>query len=372
MAAVQHLHNDAIHDLLINLSKDEAINFRNIVEKTFEDFSAGGERQIQPEPCASNRPDGRRILFRGFSSDVCVGTKIVVEPPTKANGTKDPLRGTILLMDGQGIPTSILDAEEVTGYRTSMNVMVPFSWRKKVDKIVIFGTGMQALWHSRLILRLRGPEVKTITYVGVFKSQADEFIAKISGENDTNWKASVSFDFLDATSSDFQKRIETRLSDVDCVFCTTPSRKPLFPARYLTKRLGNGANQPLVSAIGSWQTDMIELDPELLRTVATSGGYNPETGTTKGAVLVDDRNYALLNSGEMVQSKVTSSDLVELGHIVALRNGKTQPVNGENVADTNRFISEGFVVYKSIGVSTTDLTVADAIQTLIQSKQSRL
>ena len=237
MAAIQHLRNDAIHSLLINLSKDETIAFRDIIEKTFEDFSTGGERERQPAPCISNRPDDRRILYRGFSSESKMGVKIVVEPPTKAGGTKDPIRGAILLMDGQGIPTAILDAEEVTGYRTSTNVMVPFCWRKKVDQIIIFGTGVQALWHSRLILRLRGLEVRTITYVGSSKIRADDLITRIIRENDERWKSPVLFDFLGATSAAFQDEIKSRLATVDYVFYTTPSRKPLFPAHYLTGRL---------------------------------------------------------------------------------------------------------------------------------------
>ena len=228
---------------------------------------------------------------------------------------------------------------------------------------------MQALWHTRLILTLRGSEVKSITFVNPFKDQVDTLIATVSKENEARWKSDCSFHFVNTSAPDFQQQIETCLSDIDCVFCTTPSRKPLFPASYLTKRKSSG-RQPFISAIGSWQSDMIELDPALLHhAIAADGGYNPVIGEPKGVVLVDDRDYALLNSGEVVQSKLTSQDMVELGQIIALRSGKLQSLHNTQLEQTNRFISEGFIVYKSIGVSLTDLTAGNAVLALRQKKK---
>ncbi|KAH7133971.1 hypothetical protein EDB81DRAFT_870693 [Dactylonectria macrodidyma] len=372
MANIQYLGNDVVHDLLINLTKDEVITFQKTLEQTFEDFSVGGERQYQPDPSAMVRPNGQRTLFRPFTSDTSVGAKLIVEPPPKSDGKRDPLHGILILMDGEGNPTGVLGAEEVTGYRTSMNAMVPFSWRNNVDNIVIFGGGMQALWHTRLILTLRGSEVQTITYVNTSQDRIDALIEKVSKENDARWKSGCSFHFIDTTASDFQQQIETRLSDIDCVFCTTPSTKPLFPARYLTKQKSNG-RQPFISAIGSWQSDMIELDPALLHHgIVANGGYDPASDEAKGVVLVDDRNYALDNSGEVIQSKITAKDMVELGQIVALKSGRTQPLSDKHVEETNRFVSEGFVVYKSIGVSLTDLAAGNAVLALAQKKQHHL
>jgi len=372
MDNIQTLGNNAIFQLFINLTKDEALSFRNTIEQTLEDFSVSGERQFQPEPSAVTRPDGQRTLFRAFTSGSSVGAKIVVEPALEPDGKKEPLHGILILMDEKGNLTGVLGAEEVTGYRTSMNVMVPFSWRKHVDNILIFGGGVQALWHARLILTLRGSEVKTITFANPFKDQVDKLIETVSEENNTRWKSNLSFHFIDTTASDFQQQIKARLSDIDCVFCTTPSRKALFPASYLTMRNGNG-RQPFISAIGSWQSDMMELDPALLHyAIASETGYNPSSDESQGVMLVDDRDYALRNSGEVVQSKIAASDMVELGQIIALRSGKTKPLNSQHIQKTNSFISQGFVVYKSIGVGLTDLTAANATLALKKQKEHRL
>ncbi|KAF7516959.1 hypothetical protein PCG10_001701 [Penicillium crustosum] len=368
MNNMQYLDNDTVHQLLINLTKDEAISFRNTIEQTLAEFSTGGERQYQPNPSAVTRPNGSRALFRPFTSNQCFGAKLVVTPPPRPDGKKDSLHGILILTDGLGNPTGVIGAEEVTGYRTSMNAMVPFSWRKNVDNIVIFGGGMQALWHTRLILTLRGSEVKSITFVNPSKDRVDALIATVSKENEARWKSNCSFHFIHTSAPDFHQQVETRLSDIDCVFCTTPSKTPLFPASYLTKR-ESSSRQPFISAVGSWQSDMIELDPALLHhAIAVDGGYNPVTGEAQGVVLVDDRDYALLDSGEVVQSKCTAEQMVELGQIIALRSAKLQSVHPKQVEQTNRFISEGFVVYKSVGVSLTDLTAANAILALREKK----
>ncbi|KAE8416785.1 hypothetical protein BDV36DRAFT_284308 [Aspergillus pseudocaelatus] len=372
MSEIRILDNSTVHGMLINLSKAETVGFRQVVERTFEDFSVNGERQFQPMPSVANRPNGQNTLFRPFTSDTGIGTKITVEPPTRPDGKKDPLHGVIVLVDGKGYPKGLLSSEEVTGYRTSMNVMVPFSWRKHVGDIIIFGSGMQALWHTRLILMLRGEEVKSITYVSPMRDQAQQLIATVSAENSARWNANCSFQFIDNNSPDFQQTLELRLRDVDCIFCTTPSKKPLFPASYVANR---GSRQPLISAIGSWQADMIELDPELLNlAVAPNAGYNFLTGKDDGAILVDDRDFALTNSGELVKSRTNAKDVIELGEILALRSGKLSPQSTREMAaeKTDHFIAEGLVIYKSVGVSLTDLTVSDAILKLAKERQQKL
>ncbi|KAL5362024.1 hypothetical protein BJX96DRAFT_185752 [Aspergillus floccosus] len=369
MNNTQFLDSTTIRHLLLNLTKAETISFRDAIEQTLADFSAAGERRYQPDPSAVTRPNGQRTLFRPFTSDLSVGVKIIVEAPPRPDGKKDPLHGVLILTDGQGNPTGVLSAEEVTGYRTSMNAMVPFSWRTYVDNIVIFGSGMQALWHTRLILALRGSEVKTITFVNSSKERIDNLIETVCRENEVRWKSECSFHAINTTTSDYQEQVKNRLRDADCIFCTTPSRKPLFPVSYLTEQNSLG-RQPFVSAVGSWQPDMVELDPALLHyAIASDGGYNPSSSEAKGVVLVDDQHYALENAGEIVQSQVTARDLVELGQIIALRSGKIEPLHQQLVQQTNRFISQGFVVYKSIGVSLTDLTAGNTVLALYQKKQ---
>ncbi|CAG7925229.1 unnamed protein product [Penicillium olsonii] len=365
--SIQFLDNPTVLDLLINLSQEEAVGLRRVVEQTFQDFSVGGERQYQPAPSFVNRPNGHTALFRPFTSNESVGTKIIAQSTPGPDGNKCDISGVIVLCDVKGTPTGILSSEEVTGYRTSMNAMVPFSWRKHVGKIVIFGSGMQALWHTRLILTLRGSEVKAITYVSSGKQRVDDLIAKVSAENEARWKSGCSFQFIDSTTSDFQQNIMTCLQSVDCIFCTTPSKKPLFPASYLAGRDGH---RPFISAVGSWQSDMIEVHPELLQlAVAPNAGYNPITENEDGVILVDDREFGLAHCGELLQAKIAAKDVVELGEIISLTAAQETNVSTKKIEKTKHFISEGFVIYKSVGVSLTDLTVSNAILQVAKEKR---
>lgn len=118
---------------------------------------------------------------------------------------------------------------------------------------------------------------------------------------------------------------------------------------------------------------MIELDPSLLHdTITSTDGYNPLTGEGKGVILIDDREFGLQSCGELVQSGIAAGDVVELGEVIALRRVDLTTVEEERVEKVNRFVSEGFVVYKSVGVSLTDLTVGDAILGLYKKKQETL
>jgi ornithine cyclodeaminase/alanine dehydrogenase-like protein (mu-crystallin family) len=296
---MDYLDNDAVYNLLINLTKDETLKFLHITEKTLEDFSVNGERAYQPPPTSASRPNGQRTLFRPFTSDSAVGAKIIVTPSPKPDGTKDPLHGLIILLDGNGISTGLMAAEEITGYRTSMNAMVPFFWRKHVENIVIFGGGMQALWHTGLILALRGNEVRRITFVNSSRERVDTLIETVSGENAACWKSDCEFEFISSKDADAKQRVKSFLAEAACIFCTTPSRSPLFPASYLTERSGAHAErQPFIAAVGSWQSDMIELRPALLHhAIIAQSGFNPLTGEATGVVLVDDRDYAFENAG---------------------------------------------------------------------------
>lgn len=378
---VQILDHPTIHTLLISLPREETTSLLHKIQQALESFSAHGERKNQPPPSAVTRPN-TNTLFRPFTSATSVGTKITAEPVPDAHGKKAPLHGVIVLCDVAGLPTGLLASEEITGYRTSMTAMVPFVWRRDVADIVVFGAGVQALWHTRLILMLRGDEVRRITFVSPRRESVDELIRTVSNENRVHGWTSTStggcvFDFVSSAAS--PSELETRLRTADCVFCTTPARNILFPAEYVTKR--DTGTWPLVSAVGSWQSEMIELDPALLHHAIdenpSAGGqdmytYNPITGQNKGAILTDDRDFALGNCGEMVRADVAREDVVELGEIIALRKGRETGESGSlSLAKVDgqrmdRFSEEGLVVFKSVGVSLTDLAAGNAVLDLFR------
>ncbi|KAK5633593.1 hypothetical protein RRF57_009307 [Xylaria bambusicola] len=162
---------------------------------------------------------------------------------------------------------------------------------------------------------------------------------------------------IDPSHSDYQDCLKGYLSTADAIFCTVGSTEPLFPASYV---LSEGRKrQPYVSAVGSWQPDMIELDPELLH--QTVKGIS--SGSRAGSVLADDRKYVLEHSGEFARSKIGAENVVEIGEIENLQDSETDKEPLEN------WMKDGLLVYKSVGVGLTDLAASNAIMAIAKQRQ---
>ena len=358
-----------IKALLLNLSSEEVRFFLRAIEDCLAAYSCGKERQYQPNAGVINRPEGQKILFRPFTSPNTVGAKMIVhpalhqdqDPSSSAVGSgnkpqQGPLHGGVVLCDQSGHPTGFLNAEEITGYRTTLNAMIPFTLRHCVNKIVIFGAGKQGLWHTRLALALRGEDINSITIINRSEARAHELIKTVQEENKSRWKSTCHFNSLKFSSDSSDDQIKSTIKEADVIFCTVASQEPLFPIDSLD--LSNRKRLPLITAIGSWQPDMIEIHPEILQHVVNSKAGSDSVGSI---VLVDDAEAALTHSGEIVQSGLGFNQMFEIGYILQQkRQGLELP------SDQNSWLAEGLVVYKSIGVSVTDLAAGNAILALAE------
>lgn len=140
------LGDGAIRQLLLSLSKEETRGFKRVIEDCLISISPGTESEYQPSPGIINRPDGQKILFRPFTSPDHVGTKIIVHPApapaseasesTTASRNQQALYGIVVLPDKYGLPTGVLNVEEITGYRTTMSAMIPYFWSEYTENIV--------------------------------------------------------------------------------------------------------------------------------------------------------------------------------------------------------------------------------------------
>ncbi|RSL98848.1 hypothetical protein CEP52_010097 [Fusarium oligoseptatum] len=338
------LNDSVVHDLLISLPKDDIIKFQHALEDSLIGFTVGEER---------NSPD-------------TVGAKIIVTPaPVKdassGKTVNPPLNGVLALCDASGRPTGLLNAGEVTGYRTTLSALIPWMWRRYMEEVIIFGAGKQGLWHTRLALALRGDEIKNITIVNRSAARAQALVEQVTEENQKYWKSSATLNVLDPSQSDYDQRLETLLSTADTVFCTVGSTTPLFSLKSI---LGEGSRSrlPFVGGIGSWQPDMVEMDPEILRHAAErSDSYSPH-GAAGGSIIVDDLEECLVKAGEVIQSGLKAEQMVPVGEILSWKRGDKSTESLES------WLGEGFVVYKGIGVSVTDLAAGNAILELAKTR----
>lgn len=367
------LGDGVIRQLLLSLSREEIKSFQREIEDCLISICPGNESDYQPSPGIINRPDGQKILFRPFTSPDNVGTKIIVHPApasetsksTAASRTQQALHGIIVLVDKCGFPTGVLNAEEITGYRTTMSAMIPYSWRRYTEHIVVFGAGKQALWHSRLALALRGDEIESITIVNRSLERAQELIQTVTEENSSYWKSACQLQVLVSTQKSYELKLQKFLAGADVIFCTVPSTEPIFAMAALN--LEGRDRLPFISAVGSWQPDMIEVDPAIVHEATKTKGFNKTDDTlSRGAVIVDDDEHALIHAGEIVQSGLTKDQVLGIGQVL---NWKREESLGQKETDNlNWWLAEGLIVYKSIGVSVTDLVAGNAILALAAKK----
>ncbi|KAL5588145.1 hypothetical protein FOVSG1_013281 [Fusarium oxysporum f. sp. vasinfectum] len=205
------LDNSIIHDLLISLSRANIVRFRRDLENSLIEFSAGSEGKFQLNPGFVNRTNGQKTIFRTFTSPDAVGMKIIVTPaPVESpngNTANPPLNGIIALCDSLGRPIGLLNAAEVTGFRTTLWALIPWTWRRHTKNIVIFGAGKQGLWHTRLVLALRGSEIKSVTIINHSVARAQSPAAQVTEENQKYWKSSATLFSLDPSQPDYSKRL---------------------------------------------------------------------------------------------------------------------------------------------------------------------
>jgi hypothetical protein len=154
--------DDTVHDILINLSKGQIIWFCDELTRSLVQFSTGGERQYQPHPGVIARPIGQKILFRTFTSPSQVGVKIIVDRNACTPGTESTsessvtsrkketplLRGILAICDDHGVPTGVINAEQVTAYRTALCALLPFRWRRKVEDVGVRRRKTSSMAHS--------------------------------------------------------------------------------------------------------------------------------------------------------------------------------------------------------------------------------
>lgn len=366
------LGDAVVHDILINLTKQEILTLQNQLAESLREYSVGDERKYQVESSVSARPNGDRTLFRPFTSPTSVGVKIVVSAvETNQNNdtsrskdgapqtpSKRPIQGIVVVCDNEGNPTGVIDGKEITGHRTSLSALLGYVRRRHTANIVVIGAGKCAIWHLRLALALRGSEIKCITVVNRSRDTAMAMIDQVLQENQKLWKSDTTIGYLDREEGKYEQALESLIQEADVIFCTVSSKKPLFPASYLTKKV-KANKSPYISAVGSWQPDLIEVDPALLNYIVDSSeGYNPlvEKG---GAVIVDDRKKVMEETGEGIQSQLKTEDFVAWGEMLDLENQLKTKGSSEQHQRLKSWLEEGLVVYKSVGVSITDLVTSN-------------
>ncbi|KAF1945338.1 NAD(P)-binding protein [Clathrospora elynae] len=382
------LSDSDVRTLLLQLTKEDILDLQQSLADALhyyststEDDSNGCSSSYQPLRTSLKRSDGQTTLFMPASSNDGLGVKIVTlltgdnenkgsksedglsvtsslgslslsqqssgtgGSPTIANETISSAqsttpKGSLSLFDKNGNPRALLNAEEITAFRTALASTMLFKKRVNVHDVVVFGAGKQAYWHIRLALLLRGTDIHHLSIINRDFERVHHLLEKLYNPHETP----VGFDpdpahvpahrqatphdlsrpkivILTPSHGEYTRLLKSTIRASSVIFFTTPSLTPLFPPAILTNPEGRKKGRYL-AAIGSYKPHMVEIHPDILRqNVAPEHGHRHfhKHAQQGGAVVVDSVEACLKEAGEVIQAGLGPEQVVEIGELVMLK-----------------------------------------------------
>jgi ornithine cyclodeaminase/alanine dehydrogenase-like protein (mu-crystallin family) len=238
--------------------------------------------------------------------------------------------GSLTLLDGQGRTRALLNASEITAFRTALASTMLFNTRANVHDVVIFGAGKQAYWHARLALLLRGSDVHHLNVINRSFEGAKNMLSRLLGTEAGRMKYPVQVpsvpkrEILTTGHGEYSRHLRNLVRGASVIFFTTPSTTPLFPHELLTNTEGRKKGRYL-AAVGSYKPHMCEIPPEVIRQAVAPQHHDRghihyhRHASQGGAVVVDSVEACLKEAGELIQAGVGGREVVELGELIMLK-----------------------------------------------------
>ncbi|KAL2802690.1 hypothetical protein BJX63DRAFT_100819 [Aspergillus granulosus] len=290
-----------------------------------------------------------------------------------AAGSRDTSpQGSLTLLDDHSLPFGLINAEELTPFRTALTSTMLFNKRKRVRTVVVFGAGKQAYWHIRLALILRGEDIKRVFIVNRSFERAARLLQEIYGPDNTSWRGNVKFSAVSSEFGEYNRILNDAINKADAIFCCTPSHEPLFPAELLTSREGRRKGR-LVSAIGSYKPHMSELHPDILReevAVRPPHRHFHKHVHRSGVVVVDSLDAAMKEAGELIKADIKPQQVVEIGELLMVRASAT---DSSTLSDDQKhlqdWVERGNVIFKGVGLGLMDLVTGSDLVELARARK---
>lgn len=226
--------------------------------------------------------------------------------------------GAVTLLSPEGQPVGFLHAKTLTAFRTALSSTCLLARRAHVKTVTCFGVGLQAYWHVRLALLVRGETIRHVNIINRrFSDQAQCFLKQFYRvpahiKEREGW-AETTFSILTPGYGEFKRLQRDQIRDADVLYCCTPSTEDLFDAEVLTSHEGRRKGR-LIAAIGSYTPQMREL-PEGLLVQATkhekAHWHFHKHAPEGGVIVVDTLDGALKEAGEVIAAGLQPTQLVE-------------------------------------------------------------
>ena len=269
--------------------------------------------------------DARLLLMPAWRADGFLGIKLVtLHPHNPAHGMAS-LQGLYLLLDGKtGQPLTLLDAAELTAWRTAATSMLAARLlsTRTLRTVLVIGAGKLANYFIRAYFEIMQPE-----RIGLWNrdiGKAEQLISTIQ---------------LPGCRLELAPDLERAVREADSISTLTSSPQPLFPGRWCRP----GCH---VDLVGGYAPAMREADDDLLR---------------RALICVDSYRGALAEAGDIInpleRGVISRADIrMELSELVAGK--KPLPATEKDLT-----------VFKSVGTALEDLAAAVLIHERINPGQ---
>ncbi|KAI0518111.1 UbiD family decarboxylase [Xylaria bambusicola] len=326
------LSDEVIRALLENLTREEAENFQDVLKNALHEYSTGTQAAGTNQPARTStysERTGTTTMFMPSCSPAGNGIKVVTVSSPHADPSLPAIRptGSLTLYSPEGNPVGFLHAQTLTAFRTALASSCLLTKRATVRTLTVFGSGLQAYWHIRLALLLRGSTIRTVNIINRrFSDNARNILKKfyavpLEVKEREGWDQ-AQFSVLTPGYGEYDRLQKEHVREADVIYCCTPSTTELFNAEILTSREGRRKGR-LVVAIGSYSEDMRELPRDLLaqatRTHQHGHLHYHKHATEGGVIIVDSLDGALKEAGELIDAGLGPKQLVELGELIMIR-----------------------------------------------------
>ncbi|THZ05981.1 NAD(P)-binding protein [Aureobasidium pullulans] len=432
------LSDHDVQRVLHSLTSQDIDDIQQSLADALHQYSTAGEEDgccsaYQPQRIHMKSTDGATSLFMPASSSSGMGVKVITldsvnkpettpdlkrlsigstkstqsstsgpkSRPTSMSGTtlassiseeSKPAsvpRGSLTLFDNQGNPSALVNAEELTAFRTALTSCMLLKRRHKVHDLTVFGAGKQAYWHIRLALLLRGSEIHHVNVINRSFDRAREMLMKLYNPfpDDPDYENPLGHKYGNKTKTsilttghtEYTRLLKEYVRSANVIFCTTPSTQPLFPPNYLLNPEGRKKGR-YIALIGSYKPHMIELHPDIIKSaVAPHHEHRHFHKHQKegGAIIVDSIEACLQEAGELIQANVQPHQVVEIGELVLLKREAEKAAaeaakkgdtdnkgDGIQVSDDSglkEWLCKGNVIAKIVGLGLMDVVVGNEV-----------
>lgn len=260
-----------------------------------------------------------------------VGVKVISGGPANAkNGLG--FQGSVMVLDEvTGELLAVVNGKSLTAFRTALASTIGLA--KVLDdkstvlpEMSIFGSGPQAFWHAVLTLHLV-PQLKKINIISRSEATGQKLAKDLESQ-----VAGRSISVIELANED---QVQSAVANSSVIYGCTPSTEAVIKNSHLNT---DASIKKYIGLIGSYKPHMIELDLEFINHHFTSG---------RTKILVDSKENALAEAGELIQGKINEGQLVS---IADLDRGNSQI--DECITDT------GVVVLKVVGLLIMDIVMA--------------